>query len=244
MRSHASPRLIYFNKGQGRITIAGLTSGYGPNNMIYIPAGVMYGFEAGPTVFGQILSIPAAMATEWPEEPVHLRLRDVVVQKTAIGHFESLERELNSDHSAHSRAAHYYLGILSVFFLRQMERRPSDVSDVRATTTAARLVAAYTDLVERDFAKGLGVAHYARALGVTPTHLTRCCKETCGKNAHAILSDRLHYEARVRLRDSKAPIKAIAEDLGFNSAAYFTRSFQHRTGQTPSAFRRGAQLHR
>ena len=97
MRSHASPRLLYFNKGQGRITIAGLTSGYGPNNLIYIPAGVMYGFEAGPSVFGQVLSIPAAMATEWPDEPVHLRLRDVVVQKEAIGHFENLERELNSE---------------------------------------------------------------------------------------------------------------------------------------------------
>jgi len=46
MRSHATPRLLFIAKGQGRITIAGLTSGYGPNNLIYLPAHVMYGYEA------------------------------------------------------------------------------------------------------------------------------------------------------------------------------------------------------
>jgi AraC-like DNA-binding protein len=30
----------------------------------------------------------------------------------------------------------------------------------------------------------------------------------------------------------------IAETLGFNSAAYFTRAFQHLTGKSPTAFRR------
>jgi len=71
MRSHSSPRLIFVGRGQGRITIAGLTSGFGANNLIYIPAGTMYGFEVGPTVFGQMLTIPAAMSTEWPLEPIH-----------------------------------------------------------------------------------------------------------------------------------------------------------------------------
>ena len=238
MRSHASPRLLFFSKGQGRITIAGLTSGYGPNNLIFIPAHVMYGFEAGPTVMGQILSIPLAMASEWPDEPVHLRLRDVVVQKEAISQFENLERELHSGYSGHSRAAHYYLGILSVFFQRQTEVRAPEANDARARTTSARLVAAYTDLVERDYAAGKTVASFARDLGVTPTHLTRCCNETCGKSAHAILTDRIIYEARVLLSGTRTAINKIADQLGYNSAAYFTRNFQAQTGMTPSAFRR------
>ena len=242
MRSHASPRLLHFSKGQGRITLAGLTSGYGANNLIYIPRNVMYGFEAGVTVFGQILSIPTAMAGEWPDEPVHLRLRDVTAQKEATAHFENLERELISDRPAHARAALHYLGIMSVFFQRQLERRRIEPNDLRAQSTSARLVAAYTDLVERDYAAGLGVADFARSLGVTPTHLTRCCNATCGRSALALLNDRILFEARIKLRDTRAPIKAIAHDLGFSSAAYFTRSFQNRTGQTPSAFRRQTSL--
>ena len=41
----------------------------------------MYGFEFGPSVFGQMLTIPAAMAAEWPDKAIHLRLRDVIAQK-------------------------------------------------------------------------------------------------------------------------------------------------------------------
>ena len=242
MRSHASPRLIFINRGSGRITVAGLTSGYGPNNLIFIPAHVMYGFEVGPTTHGHMLQIPAAMAAEWPEDQVHLRLRDVITQKEIANLYDNLERELKSIRAEHSRAAHYHLGLLSVFFQRQLENRAADPADERMRTAAARLVAAYTDLVERDFRSTLGVAGYARALGVTPTHLTRCCKLTCGRSALSLLNDRIIYEARVLLRETKTPVQDIARNLGFTSAAYFTRSFQARAGMTPSDFRKSAAI--
>lgn len=240
MRSHASPRLILISKGQGRITVAGLTSGYGPNNLIYIPAHVMYGFEVGPSVYGQMLAIPAAMAAEWPEGPVHLRLRDVTAQKEIAGLYDNLEREILSQKTGHSRAAHYHVGLLSVFFQRQLDIRAPDQSDNRTRSAAARLVAAYTDLVERDFRQHQGVSDYARALGVTPTHLTRCCKFTCGRSALALLNDRIIYEARILLQENRLPVQQIARDLGFASPAYFSRSFRARAGVTPSAFRRKA----
>ncbi|MCC5975463.1 MAG: helix-turn-helix domain-containing protein [Rubellimicrobium sp.] len=238
MRSHASPRLIFINKGQGRITIAGLTSGYGPNNLIFIPAQVMYGYEVGPTTHGHMLQIPAAMASEWPEDQVHLRLRDVSAQKEIAALFDNLERELTSTKAEHNRAAHYHLGLLSVFFQRQLEGRPPDPAEDRRHSAAARLVAAYTDLIERDFRSSMNVGDYARTLGVTPTHLTRSCKATCGRSALAILNDRILYEARVMLRDTRDPVQDIARRLGFASPAYFTRAFQARTGMTPSKFRR------
>lgn len=241
MRSHSSPRLLFIAKGQGRITVAGLTSGYGANNLIYIPANTMYGFEVGTTMFGQMLSIPAAMSGEWPEEPVHLRLRDVVAQKELLMHFDNLEREIKSAKAAHTRAAHYMVGILGVFFERQIQDIPADASSKRTETSSARLVAAYTDLVERDFRSDKGVANYAAELGVTPTHLTRCCNQTCGHSAHALLSDRVLYEARLLLRDTTTPVQDIAERLGFTSPAYFTRAFQSQTGMTPTSFRRTGQ---
>lgn len=241
MRSHSSPRLIFVSRGQGRITIAGLTSGYGANNLIYIPAGTMYGFEVGPTVFCQMLTIPSAMATEWPDEPIHLRLRDVVAQKELAVHLDALERELKSDQPSHQRAAHYQLGLLSVYFERQLENR-DDTPDRRNDSASARLVAAYTDLIERNFSQHIGVSDYAAQLGVTPTHLTRCCKQTSGKSALQLLNDRILFDARLRLRDTKAPVREIAETLGFGSAAYFTRAFQAQTGQTPSQFRKKGPL--
>lgn len=243
MRSHATPRLIYITKGQGRITIAGLTSGYGPNNLIFIPAHTMYGFDVGPTVYGHMITVPSAMASEWPDDATQLRLIDVGVQKEMIALTEALERELKSAGQGHSRAAHYHLGLLAVFFERQLVTAPSDTFKKRSQTTAARLVAAFTDLIERDYRSDLGVAEYATALGVTPTHLTRCCNQTCGKSALALLRDRVHYEACMLLRETPTPVKEIASQLGFHSAAYFSRSFASQTGATPSQFRKsGASM--
>lgn len=244
MRSHSSPRLMFVGRGQGRITIAGLTSGFGANNLIYIPAGTMYGFEVGPTVFGQMLTIPTAMATEWPTEQVHLRLRDVIAQKELALHMDALERELKSDQPSHQRAAHYQLGLLSIYFERQLELRDAETEDARTDSASARLVAAYTDLIERDYHDHSGVAEYAAKLGVTPTHLARCCRQTSGKSALELLNDRILFEARLLLRDTKDPVQKIASDLGFGSASYFTRAFTAQTGLTPSKFRKKARFPR
>ena len=241
LHSHSTPRLLIITKGQGRVTVAGLTSGYGPNNVIFIPAHTLYSYEISPTVFGYMLTIPSAMAGDWPEEPVHMRLRDVIAQKELISHVDSLERELKSDKEGHNRAALYLLGILSVFIERQLTDHPPKDTMARAATTSARLVAAYTDLVERDFASGKGVSNYAASLGVTPTHLTRCCNQTCGKSAISVLQDRILFEARALLQTTKMPVKDIATLLGFSSAAYFTRSFQGETKQTPSVFRKASR---
>lgn len=240
MRSHSTPRLLFVAKGQGRITVAGLTSGYGPNNLIFIPARTMYGFEVGPTVFAQMLTIPMSMVEDWPEEPVHLRLRDVAAQKELALIFDALEREIISDKSGQARAAKHHVGLLSVFFERQVANHPSDPTTDRSRTASARLVAAYSDLVERDFRQHKGIADYAAELGVTPTHLTRCCRTTSGRSALRLLNDRVLYEARMLLRETRSPVQDIAKSLGFTSAAYFTRSFLQATGQTPTGFRRSS----
>jgi AraC-like DNA-binding protein len=238
MRSHGTPRLIFFARGQGRITVAGLTSGYGPNNLIFIPSGTMYGFEIGALVFGQMLTLPAAMAGEWPDAPVHLRLRDVAGQKELSSLLEGLEREVQSERPHSRRAAHYHAGLLSVFFARQIAAQSADPALARSQTSAARLVAAYTGLIERDFRSDHGVADYAADLGVTPTHLTRCCRQTCGKSALGLLADRRYFEACTMLRDTKTPVQDIASQVGFQSAAYFSRAFQARAGVSPTTFRR------
>ena len=50
--------------------------------------------------------------------------------------------------------------------------------------------------------------------------------------------ERRIFEARKLLAETKMPVNRIGESLGFHSAAYFTRAFQHLTGKSPTAFRR------
>lgn len=234
MRSHTTARLIHITKGQGRITVAGLTNGYGPNNLIYIPPHTMYGMEVGPTVFGQMLTLPDTEG--WPEGPFHLRLLDVDPQKELVTLIEAIERELQPN--GDMRAANCHFGLLTIFVERQLQQRDPATVDTRRSTAAAKLVARYTTMIAQEFHSDRSVASYAAALGVTPTHLTRSCRKTCGRSALALLNDRIHFEACVLLKDTNTPIQDIAQSLGFRSPAYFTRSFQEKAGQTPSDFRR------
>lgn len=233
LRAHQSPRLIVFTKGQGRITIGGRVRGFGPNNMVFLPAGTLYGMELGTTGFALLIAIPKAMAHEWPKESHHLRLRDVNAQKELMLLLERLEAELQSQATGSRRAAHYRLALLSVFFERQLEM----LDDLPVPTASERVAEAYSALIARDFRSAKGVAAYAADLGVTPTHLSRACRQSNGRSALQILNDRKMFEARALLRNSKRPVSDIAKDLGYRSAAYFSRAFHSVEGESPSAFR-------
>ncbi|MCC5986459.1 MAG: helix-turn-helix domain-containing protein [Pararhodobacter sp.] len=238
MRSLREPVLLWFTQGQGRITVAGTTRGYGPNNAIFIPPGIMHGFEIAPRVQGSVVFFGREHGLQLPERPHFLRPRDPVSQKELIGTLEHIQRELDSARAGAGRAARHYLGLLGVWLDRQIERETrSEVLPGRPAAAQA-LVARYSALLERDFRSNLAVADFAAALGVTPTHLTRACRATCGKSAHMLLEDRVLFEARRLLTETRLPIKEVAQLLGYNSAGYFTRAFQKSEGITPSAFRK------
>ncbi|MFZ1471208.1 MAG: AraC family transcriptional regulator [Paracoccaceae bacterium] len=237
MRSISEPCFLWFTKGQGRITISGVTRGYTANNAVFIPPGVMHGFEAGPAVFGTAVFFGRGCDVTLPSVPLHLRIREVFAQQELNVLLDSIGREMDSDTPAHERATRHYLGLMGVWIERQAKKAESEAPRPDATR---RLVARYTALLERNFRSGMGVADFAAALGVTPTHLTRCCNTACGRPASALLQDRRIFEARRLLAETRIPVGRIADQLGFNSAAYFTRAFQHLTGKSPSAFRRAA----
>lgn len=234
MRAYSEPLLLWFTRGQGRVTVGGITRGYGAHNAIFVPAGMMHGFEVGPQTSGTALFFGTGHGLELPEEPLHLRIREVGPQAELSGIIENIQRESESDKPGKDRAARHHLGLLGVW----LERHVDAADEAPRRDAARRLARAYADVLERGFRTGKGVQDFARELGVTPTHLTRVCNKTCGRSASDLLHDRLIFEARKLLTETRLPIAKVAESLGFTSAAYFTRAFQHRTGKTPSMFRK------
>jgi len=233
MRSYGEPVLYWFTRGQGRLTVGGITRGYGAHNAVLVPAGMMHGFEAGPQSIGTALFFGSDCTADLPADPLHLRIRDAHPQAELSMLLENIQRELESGRAGHDRAARLHLGLLAVW----LERHASE-AEAAAPDAYRKLARRYTDLLERDYRSGQSVTDYARALGVTSTHLTRVCNKTCGRPASDLLRDRVIFEARRMLAETRLPITRISRDLGFTSPAYFTRAFQHRTGKTPSAFRR------
>lgn len=241
MRSYARPVLIWFTRGQGRITVAGTTRGYGPHNAIFLPPNTMHGFDMLGQVLGSAVFLPNDDSLEWPQEPVHLRIRDVRQQAELTALIDAIEREVALRDDASWRAAHHHAGLLSVWLERKSSEITTPGAAISTPRAAERISAAYTSMVERNFKTAKPVSRYAQELGVTPTHLTRACNAAGGKSASKILMDRRLYEARRMLSETDLPIKKIASNLGFATAAYFTRTFHTQTGQTPSQFRKAPQ---
>jgi AraC-like DNA-binding protein len=234
MRSYEQPMLLWFTRGQGRITIAGVRHGFAPHNAVFLPPGTMHSYEMLGQVYGMAVYFPRENTLNLPEVPVHYRFREQAQQAELTGLIDNLGRELEEDARGQERALLAHAGLLSVWLDRHMTE---DTVHALGSDSARRLAAAFTSLVEAEFRSGQTITQYAAKLGVTPTHLTRSCKQACGRPASAILADRVHFEARKLLRETRRPVKDIARDLGFNSAAYFTRAFQKHTGRTPSQFR-------
>lgn len=235
MRALSEPCLLWFTRGQGRITLGGVTRGYGAHNAVFIPAGVMHGFEVGPQTHGQAVFFGRGSDVTLPQSSQHMRIREAAPQTELSGIIEAVQRELDSPRPGAERAARHHLGLLGVW----LERHEGGTqSEAIRPTAARRLVARYSALLERDFRTGHGVSDFAAELGVTATHLTRSCRAACGRGASELLQERRLFEARRLLSETRAPVKQISAELGFASPAYFTRAFHHKTGKTPSQFRR------
>jgi AraC-like DNA-binding protein len=187
-------------------------------------------------VLGHAIFFPRGVDLGLPSEPMHLRLLEATVQSEITALVDAMDRELTRGEPGMDRALFHHAGLIAVWLERHALKHQETAAPERPRA-ANRLAEAYTPLLERDFRTGKGVADYAAALGVTPTHLTRVCNETCGRPAHDLLQDRVLFEARQLLKESTMPVKEVAATLGFTSAAYFTRAFQAQTGMTPTEFR-------
>jgi AraC-like DNA-binding protein len=239
MRSYNNPVLLWFTRGQGRITISGATRGFGAHNLIFLPAGTMYGFEAIAQTYGSIVHLPDAPHLDLPRQPKHMRFREAAQQNEMTAMIGALSTEIEQDRPSRERALDLHAGMMAVWVERQLSTMP----ECDMTPDASRrLTSAFTHLVESSFHTAHSVTYYAQRLAVSPAHLTRACKIACGKSASALLADRIHFEARRMLMETNAPVKKIAQMLGFASHAYFSRAFQKHTGSAPSAFRKAAHV--
>jgi AraC-like DNA-binding protein len=77
----------------------------------------------------------------------------------------------------------------------------------------------------------------ARELNVAETAISRVINIYFGKSFPQVLNERRVADAQRLLRETTAPVKQVAEEVGFNSMATFNRVFRDSTGKTPTEFR-------
>ncbi len=239
-RSLSSDLVLWITKGQGRSMIDGHTRGYGPHTAIFVPAGTLHGVEIGPRVQGYALFVPGGLGAGLPDGVAQIRAGDVFEQGEMTRHVEAVQAELGTRGAGHDRAVAAHVALIAVWFERRMDR--NERAGPPKSSAAQRLVRDFTRLIGEEVDAGKSVSDFAAALSVTPTHLSRVCRDSFGKPASEVLQDRLILEARRLLGDPELKVRDVSDRLGFSSPAYFTRLFTQRTGASPTAFRsRGAR---
>lgn len=236
---HETPvdQLIWITRGQGRAVLHGVRSGIGPHNALFIPAGSLFALDIGKQGYGLVVRMPASDRSIFGHLPAQLRIRDNAVQTELTGILDAMQREQSAALSYHEDALHAHGALLSVWLRRQA------LDFARPKFSAAhRLVMAYADVLASTYRSGAPMAAHAAALDVTPTHLTRCCKQVCGMTAADMLTQVTLHAARQMVEGSAQPLNQIGASLGFRSAAYFSRFVSHHTGQSPSALRAASRL--
>lgn len=228
--------LLWITRGQGRITINGLRRGVSMHHAIFLPSGTLFSLDLQQGTQALYVMSPAGLAPRMPQEPLLLRIRDGLAQAELTGEIDSMARENLRDRPLKAEALEARLNLVAVWLQRQVAIGAAEAPE---ETAALRLVRRFARTVVRDYRSAASMAQHAEALGVTATHLSRTCRQCCGKTAADLLTERKLHAARLALESPRPPVQEVARSLGFASPAYFTRFIQAHTGMTPSALRAG-----
>jgi AraC family transcriptional activator of pobA len=237
--------------GSGRARIDGVDQELAPATAMLIPPLVVHGFTFDPHTEGWVVSIARAA--------VEFSLRGSAWVRDHLGNAVVLERRLAAPRRAEVEAIFALIsaehggaragraqaligltGLLATWFARTIAAAGDAGHGEGARGTD--LVRRFQEQMESRFRKERRLSVYAAELGITPTHLSRVCREIVGKPASALIQDRVVQEAMRNLAYTSIAVHEIAEALGFVDPAHFSRFFTQHVGRTPSVFRRSCTI--
>jgi AraC family transcriptional activator of pobA len=234
LHSSSSSRLIWMTHGQARSLLNGRRYGLGPHSLLYIPAGESFAFETSAQTTGYLIETSTEYEIGLPNMPVVMRFQEARQQADVTSLLDALHRETTTQSENYLSAATAYATLLGVWITRAL----SSTHPITTRPTASqRLMQHFLRALEQGYPEGYNVTHYAKHLGVTPSHLSRACKTHLGRTAAELISERALYAARQQLEAGTAPIKDITSNLGFGSPASFSRFVHNHTGHSPRELR-------
>lgn len=237
--AHERPEhlLIWVTRGQARALLDGAQRGVGVHNALFVPARHLLALDPGRQSLGHVLRLPEGFdsALPLPAQPMLLRVLDRRAQTELTGLFDAMERE-QSAAAAHAQAALRAHAELAVIWLHRQAETASEAAP--PATAARRLLRRFCQNLCASPPAARSVADHALALGVTPTHLSRCCRAATGRTAAALIAEVQLHRARRLLSETDATVADIAAFLGFRSAAYFTQFLRRHTGQPATGLRK------
>ncbi|WP_256330383.1 helix-turn-helix domain-containing protein [Variovorax sp. YR216] len=246
LASHRHSRLhqlLLLRTGRGMAWLEAGSMALGRHTLVNIPVGDVHAFSFSPGTQGWVLSLPdELLAQQLANEP---RLRQTLARAAAIplkgdfatgliSLFSSLWAAYGEDDIPGRSLVLLGLGTA---VLGLAGKALAEASEPVGGSASSRVLRNFEALLEKKFASAWRVRDYAKALGVTPTHLSRVARSATGLPVSRLVDARRMREARRLLAYTTASVAAIGELLGFDDPAHFSRVFSRTCGCSPRAFR-------
>lgn len=235
-------QVLLVRSGGGRVSLDEATFTLTAGSLVNIPPGHVHAFRFEPGTEGWVTTF----ADELIVDLCH-RVGDV---RRDLSHASVLKADKSmglavaqiwQEFSSHDKARALVLRGLSAVLLgwisRQMVEGASAAGSQRASPAESSVVQNFVDLIDLHFLEHWQVSDYAKALSVSPTHLSRLARAATGRSAIRMIEARIMREARRNLAYTNLSISTIAYSLGYADPAYFTRVFMKDAGVSPKAFR-------
>ncbi len=116
-------------------------------------------------------------------------------------------------------------------------RRLTDAVVHRSSRTGDTLIDRALETMARNFAGTLDADSLAKELNLSTSHFRHLFREATRQPFHKYLVSMRLEKARELLLQTEIPVSEIADSVGFQNSAHFSRAFNKRFGTPPSALR-------
>ncbi len=231
-------QLLLLRSGAGEAALDESRLALQPGWLVNVPRGTVHGFRFAPGSDGLVVTWTDAMLDELLQrDPEVQRLLGRPWVAPADDGVDALALHLAQEYRGPAAARSLVLRGLGCALLARAARIGAHLDAAARQPSAPQLLQRFEALLERHFRAHWGVAEYARALAVTPTHLSRVLREATGEPASRLIDARLIREARRQLAFTNLSVTSIAYTLGYVDPALFSRVFSRVEGRSPRAFR-------
>jgi AraC family transcriptional regulator, transcriptional activator of pobA len=148
----------------------------------------------------------------------------------------ALERELHERRDGYNEAVLAHLTLLLV----AVSRLGTDVSG-DLTLREEPMLAAVFDVIEARYRSPISLSDVARAVGLTPGHLTTVVGRKTGRTVQQWITERRMTEARRLLAETDLTVETIGARVGYRDASYFIKRFRRSHGSAPQEWRRAGR---
>jgi AraC family transcriptional regulator, transcriptional activator of pobA len=179
---------------------------------------LLFPFVRGAAGGAQRLKIPPAERHSWSER------------------LSALDLELSQRHDGYREAVLAHLTLLLV----GVSRLAVDVvGELRLNNEP--LLAEVFGFIEDRYRKPISLKDVARAVSLSPGHLTTVVRRKTGRTVQEWIAERRMAEARRLLVQTDLAVEEVGRRVGYVDAGYFVRSFRHAHGVTPLGWRRAVR---